>query len=48
MGNFLESTESVEYYEMAKKERLIGKQICIVGMLHPDGKYKVSGTIKFL
>lgn len=36
MGNFLESTESVEYYEMAKKERLIGKQICIVGMLHPD------------
>ena len=36
MGDFSESTESVEYYEMAKKERLIGKQICIVGMLHPD------------
>ena len=36
MGNFSESTESVEYYEMAKKERLIGKQICIVGMLRPD------------
>ena len=36
MGNFSENLESVEYYEMAEKERLIGKQICIVGMLCPD------------
>ena len=36
MGNFSENLESVEYYEMAEKERLIGKQICIVGMLCAD------------
>ena len=36
MGNFSENQESVEYYEMAEKERLIGKQICIVGMLCAD------------
>ena len=36
MGNFSENPESVEYCEMAEKERLIGKLICIVGMLCPD------------
>ena len=33
MGELLKNQRSTEYYEMVEKERLIGRQICIVRML---------------